>query len=157
MDFSTALENVIKHGKIAFRDNWNGKGQFICLNKGRHWFNEDQYFPQEGGRKTIVEAKVVAIEGIDANLFERGSFGTTTVLPNLYLMNTNGSMVPWAPSQSDMLAQDWSADFQPAVSQAGTQDCAKVSEKNYNQKTPDVYSGNAKRWPEDNMNKQQRD
>lgn len=87
-DFSIALVNVKNGAKIA-RSGWNGAGQFVVLQKG---------YPDG--------------IAINANTSEATGIPQGTVCsfrPYLMLRTADGSFVPWAPSVSDVLAEDWSA------------------------------------------------
>jgi hypothetical protein len=92
--FGQAIE-ALKKGNAVSRQGWNGKGMCIFLNKGSHTIPQDQDLPNE-------------IEGIRANLFEKGPHGTVTRLPNLNMKAATGSTVTgWLASQTDILAEDW--------------------------------------------------
>ncbi|GAA0739274.1 DUF2829 domain-containing protein [Dactylosporangium roseum] len=85
-DFSIALVNV-KHGAKIARAGWNAGGQFVVLQPG---------YP----------------DGVPANANTATAFGVTEgetvrIRPYLALRTADGSIVPWAPTVSDVLADDW--------------------------------------------------
>lgn len=90
--FGDALERV-KQGRRMTRHGWNGPGQFIFVVSG-----SDPSNPDERGS---------LLSGVKAHLFAFGDRGTVRRLPHVALHNTRGESVPWAPSQTDMLAEDW--------------------------------------------------
>lgn len=90
--FGDALQRV-KDGRRMSRHGWNGPGQFIYVVTG-----SDQSHPDE---------RAGLLSGIRSSLFAFGDRGTVRRLPHVALSNTRGESVPWAPSQSDMLAEDW--------------------------------------------------
>lgn len=90
--FGDALERV-KQGRRMSRHGWNGPGQFIFVVYGSD--------PSNPGERAPL------LSGVKADLFAFGDRGTTRRLPHVALHNTRGESVPWAPSQSDMLAEDW--------------------------------------------------
>lgn len=90
--FSEALDRV-KQGRQMARLGWNGSGQFVFVVHG-----SDQSHPDE---------RAGLLSGIRASLFAFGDRGTSRRLPHVALHNTRGESVPWAPSQTDMLAEDW--------------------------------------------------
>lgn len=90
--FSEALDRVKNNQRMA-RMGWNGRGQFIFIAMG-----SDPSHPDE---------RAGLLSGIKARLFEYGDQGTVRRLPHVVLRNTRGESVPWAPSQTDMLAEDW--------------------------------------------------
>lgn len=86
VDFSTALLGI-KAGRRASREGWNAGGQFVVL--------------QQGYPDGIA---------INANTAEATGIPQGTVCrfrPYLMLHTADGSFVPWAPSVSDVLAEDW--------------------------------------------------
>lgn len=92
MNFSDALENI-KLGEAVTRHGWNAVGQWVVLQRG---------YPQG--------------IAINKNTAEATGFpeGTVKVFrPYLMLHTADGSFVPWAPTASDVLAEDW--DLAPEV------------------------------------------
>ena len=91
MDFATDFGFALKHlraGKKLQRAGWNGKGMFVVLQKG--------YPDGIPINKNTAEAT-----GIPE--------GTTCQFhPYLMLKTVDNSFVPWLPSQTDILASDWS-------------------------------------------------
>ena len=83
MSFSGALE-ALKEGKRVAREGWNGKNMFIFLVQGSTFQVSraplNQFYP-EG-----TEIKYHA---------------------HIDLRSANGEIVPWNPSQADMLSSDW--------------------------------------------------
>ena len=83
MNFSKALENL-KYGRRLARSGWNGKGMFIYLVQGSHFKANrpplDRYYP----------------DGTEI-----------TYQPHIDMKTADGSCVPWLPSQTDLLAEDW--------------------------------------------------
>lgn len=91
-NFGDALERI-KNGRRMARVGWNGSSQFVFIVGG-----SDQSHPDE---------RASLLSGIRSSLFSFGDRGTTRRLPHVALHNTRGESVPWAPSQTDMLAEDW--------------------------------------------------
>ncbi|MEH0417782.1 DUF2829 domain-containing protein [Streptomyces sp. B21-083] len=86
MDFSDALRALKEGGRLA-REGWNAGGQFVVHQKG---------YP----------------DGIpiNANTAEATGISQGTVCrfrPYLMLCAADSSFVPWAPTVSDVLAEDW--------------------------------------------------
>lgn len=86
--FSHALA-WIKDGLKATRAGWNGPGQWVALSPG---FQLEPSRVYSGPVRAAVEASDTL-----------GNFS-----PYLLLANSSGDYVPWAPSQGDLLADDWS-------------------------------------------------
>ena len=87
MDFSEALRRI-KAGRALAREGWNAEGQFVVYQKG---------YPDG--------------IAINANTAEATGIPEGTVCrfrPYLMLHTADGSFVPWAPTVSDVLAEDWS-------------------------------------------------
>ena len=83
-----AVEQLKLGGKV-FRYGWNGKGMFLYYAPG--------FAP--GGEFNI----------------HSGGFKTTVFRPYVAMKTTDGEVVPWVCSQSDLLANDWEVfDGQPA-------------------------------------------
>lgn len=93
LNFGQALE-ALKQGHRIARAGWNGKGMFVSLNKG--------------SSECLSPGRTETIEGVSETLFELGSTGTVTRLPNLNMRAASGSTVTgWLASQTDLLAEDW--------------------------------------------------
>ena len=89
MDFGQVL-NELKIGHKIARDGWNGPGQFVVLQAG---------YPDG--------------IAINRNTAEATGIPEGTVCrfrPYLMLRTADGSFVPWAPSVSDVLADDWQVE-----------------------------------------------
>jgi hypothetical protein len=83
MNFGKALD-MMKEGVKVARKGWNGKGQFV-------------YYVPEGRYAAITDAaKSIAAED-----------GKVTYRPYLALKTVQGDVATWAPSISDLLAEDW--------------------------------------------------
>jgi len=85
-DFSWALK-CLKRGEKLQRQGWNGKGLWIVLQEG---------YP----------------DGVAANKNSQKAYGVPEgtiikVRPYLVIRSIDGSFVPWLPSQTDILAEDW--------------------------------------------------
>jgi hypothetical protein len=88
VNFGHALEQMKAGARIA-RTNWNAGGQFVVLQRG---------YPDG--------------VAINANTAEATGFAQGTVWafrPYMLLLTADGSFVPWAPTVSDVLAEDWTA------------------------------------------------
>lgn len=86
MNFGDAL-NEIKAGHKLAREGWNAGDQFVVLQNG---------YPDG--------------IAINANTAEATGIPQGTVCrfrPYLMLRAADGSFVPWAPTVSDVLADDW--------------------------------------------------
>lgn len=87
LDFSEALA-ALKDGAKISREGWNAAGQYAVLQKG---------YPDG----IPISANTAEVTGIE--------LGTVCVFrPYLMLCTADGSFVPWAPTVSDVLAEDWS-------------------------------------------------
>jgi hypothetical protein len=69
----------LKEGMCAQRIGWNGAGQYVFLVKADEW------------------------------TFTNGKNDNMPLRSFLALRTTDGKVVPWQPSSSDTLAEDWSA------------------------------------------------
>lgn len=87
MDFGEALKTLRSGGKVA-RAGWNGAGQFVVYQPG---------YPDGIG----INANTARATGIPQGTVKR-------FRPYLMLHTAQGDFVPWAPSVSDVLADDWS-------------------------------------------------
>ncbi len=95
LTFGQAVE-ALKQGKRVARLGWNGKGMFIYLNRG----SVDRNSQQDQSH----------FDGVPENLLDTGDAGTTTRLPNINMRAASGNTVTgWLASQTDILAEDWSA------------------------------------------------
>jgi hypothetical protein len=83
--FGSALV-LLKAGKRISRTGWNGKGQFA------YYVPAASYPAQRNGKHTMV-----------------GEYPDDMVPYREYLAlrTVDGSVVPWTPSVSDVLAEDW--------------------------------------------------
>lgn len=93
MDFGQALA-AVKDGKKITRAGWNGHGMYVVYQPG---------YP----------------DGIPINTNTANATGIPqgTVCrfrPYLMLRSVDGSFVPWVPSVSDVLADDWGIDVTAA-------------------------------------------
>lgn len=84
MNFGEALESL-KAGQKVARDGWNGKGMFAYL---------------------VPAASYPVQTGAAASHFGEGSF--VPYRAYLALKTVDGDVATWAPSCSDVLAEDWS-------------------------------------------------
>jgi hypothetical protein len=92
MDFSQALTEL-KGGRAIERHGWNAASQFVVLQAG---YPDGIPINQNTAQATgIPEGTVCSFR------------------PYLMLRTADGSFVPWAPTVSDVLADDW-ATTQPA-------------------------------------------
>lgn len=92
---------ALKAGQRACREGWNGKGMFVFINSGSVDYSGIE-------SPNGIKAKVTHIEGVPANLFDRGDTDTHTRLPSINMRSATGSTVTgWLASQTDMLAEDW--------------------------------------------------
>lgn len=83
MDFGRALE-LIESGKKVARSGWNGAGQFLFL--------------VPGSKFKVNRAPLLGIypEGTEINYQS-----------HIDLKTAQNTVVPWVPSQGDILAKDW--------------------------------------------------
>lgn len=77
--FSVALDGLLS-GEKWRRAGWNGNGQFVRLFRA---YSDAQF-------------KVSEIEPTDG-----------TLMDHLVLKNTSNQLIPWVPSQGDLMAEDW--------------------------------------------------
>lgn len=82
MTFSDALDEVINFDYRAYRKGWNGKNQFIY------------YYVPEGHYKPCTDVARKYLTGDDGKAY-------------LAIKTSDGNVVPWTASQTDMLADDW--------------------------------------------------
>lgn len=83
MNYSEAL-HLVKYGKLAAREGWNGKGMFIFLVEGSEF---------------IVNRKPLL------GIFAEGT--KIRYHAHIDIMTAQGYVVPWVASHSDQLADDW--------------------------------------------------
>lgn len=81
--FSIALERL-KNGDKLSRTGWNGKGMFIFLVPGSQF---------DVNRPPLL------------GLFDLGT--RISYRPHIDIKNVDGTIAVWAPSQTDMMADDW--------------------------------------------------
>jgi hypothetical protein len=85
MNFENALP-FLRSGHRMRRRNWNGAGQFVYL------VGPGRYAP------TTAAGELIASETVDHKVPYRAY---------LALWSTSAAVVPWQPTQSDMLEGDW--------------------------------------------------
>lgn len=83
MNFSEALESI-KAGKKLTRAGWNGANAFIFLVPGSTF---------KVNRKPLL------------GIYEEGT--EIVYQSHIDMRTSNGSVVPWLASQSDLLSEDW--------------------------------------------------
>ncbi len=83
ISFSSALDHL-KGGRKIHRTGWNGKGMFLFL--------------VEGYTFTVDSPALLEIFPEDAEINYRPYIGMKT---------SQGDIVPWVASQSDLLTDDW--------------------------------------------------
>ena len=83
LNFGEALE-LLKKGKKVARKGWNGKGMFLFL--------------VPGSRFSVNRPPLLGIypEGTEIDYHA-----------HIDLKTTQGYVVPWVPTQSDVLSEDW--------------------------------------------------
>jgi len=92
MDFGDALKMLKAGGKCA-RDGWNAAGQYVVYQPG---------YPDGIG----INANTAKATGLPQGTVKR-------FRPYLMLHTAQSGFVPWAPTVSDVLAEDWSQVFSP--------------------------------------------
>ncbi len=91
--FDWAL-GVMKRGNPVKRTGWNGRGIAVWMEKGVKAFRKDEPIP-------------ALIDGIRREYFEWHD-GVLTRAPNFCIRSESGVNVRgWAPSQTDLMAEDW--------------------------------------------------
>lgn len=88
MNFSDALQRI-KDGDKLTRTTWNGPGQYVVYQPG---------YPDG----IAINANTARATGIPEGTVCR-------FRPYLMLCTADESFVPWAPTVSDVLAEDWGA------------------------------------------------
>ncbi|WP_433225823.1 DUF2829 domain-containing protein [Microtetraspora malaysiensis] len=86
MNFSDVLTAIKERQKLT-RDGWNWSGQFVVLQDG---------YPDG-----------IAINGNTARATGLGEGSVCRFRPYLMLRAADESFVPWVPTVSDVLAEDW--------------------------------------------------
>ena len=87
--FGTVLFHI-KRGLRAYRESWNGKGQFVYMQEG-----------------STIEKGMARNEVLSAYL---ETVGEAKIHPHLDMKNAQGEIIlGWAATQTDMLAEDWYA------------------------------------------------
>jgi hypothetical protein len=85
-DFGWALANL-RDGQRLAREGWNAAGQWVVLQRG---------YP-DGIKINQNTADATGIKAGTVKIFR----------PYLMLHTAQGDFVPWAPTVSDVLAEDW--------------------------------------------------
>ncbi len=83
MNFSQALE-AIKEGKRVCRTGWNGKNMFL--------------FMVPGSKFIVNREPLLSLMGEGTEVIYR---------PHIDMVDDVGTVTPWSPSQTDILANDW--------------------------------------------------
>lgn len=85
LDFEE-VSKALKNGQNACRNDWIGKGTHIFLigTKGRHYGAKNNFWG--------------IFHGINLQY---------DVLPFVAIKTADGEILPWKPSQADLLANDW--------------------------------------------------
>jgi hypothetical protein len=86
LNFGQALEEL-KIGKKISRLGWNGKGMFL------YYVPAEDYPPTTQIGKQLMNHK---------GLVEYGAY--------IAIKNAQGYVIPWLPSQTDLLSSDWIAE-----------------------------------------------
>jgi hypothetical protein len=89
VDFGAAL-NAVRAGKKIARAGWNGKDMYVVYQPG---------YPDGIG----INANTAAATGIPQGTVCR-------FRPYLMMFTAQGDFVPWVASQTDILAEDWTAE-----------------------------------------------
>ncbi len=89
MKFGDAL-SVMEGGRRVTRKGWNGVGMFIYL------VPANRYLP------TTHADRLLALSQSDGKVPYGAYFAMKSV---------DGTVVPWIPSQSDMVSDDWEVEF----------------------------------------------
>ena len=83
MNFGQAIE-ALKEGKRVARAGWNGKGMLLFLVPASNFI--------------VNREPLLSIMGEGAQI---------TYRPHIDMKDAEGKVVPWLPSQTDMLVEDW--------------------------------------------------
>lgn len=98
MTFGAAIQ-AAKEGMNIARSGWNGKNMMVWIKKGS--------IPN---RVPFDEATVETVGGVPKDLFEFSGPETTVRLPCFCMKTADGATLEgWLASQTDMLAEDWTA------------------------------------------------
>lgn len=104
LSFCDALRAIMA-GQRAQRAGWNGKGLCVFLKAGSA---HGPFFGFEPGAEVQAD-NPATIDGVSVSLFRLDAPQDTAIrLPHVCLSYPTGTSVAWAPSQTDMLASDWS-------------------------------------------------
>lgn len=85
--FGWAL-SLMKDGKKMTREGWNGRNMWVVY------------------QKAYPDGIAINANTAEATGYPEGSL--RRFLPYLMLCTADGNFVPWTPSQTDVLAEDWS-------------------------------------------------
>lgn len=89
MNFGLALDHLKAGGKVS-RGSWNGKGMWVAYSPGTCALPAEKFWA--GANREYAEA----------------NGGFANVQPCLTMKNAQGDIqMGWAPTQSDMLSDDW--------------------------------------------------
>lgn len=91
LNFGLAIE-ALKQGKRITRPSWNGKGMWLIMVGGDHY---------DVGCATLG--------------FKPGINECPTLAPWIGMLTAQGKFTPWAPAQSDVLADDWQILVEPTI------------------------------------------
>jgi hypothetical protein len=89
LTFGHALE-LAKLGHKIRRVDWNGAGQYLFISCPEGRAVAEEYIWSEAGREVARMHK-----------------GVAAVMPYMMIKTVSDAIVPWAPSQTDMLTDDW--------------------------------------------------
>jgi hypothetical protein len=87
MDFGAALTALKAGAKVTREGGWNAAGQFVVLQAG---------YPDG----IAINANIAKATGLEQGTVCR-------FRPYLMLCTADASFVPWQPTVSDVLAEDW--------------------------------------------------
>lgn len=107
MDFSDALRVIRRDGSKLTRLGWNASGQYVVYQPG---------YPDG----IAINADTAKATGIPQGTVQR-------FRPYLMLHTAQGDFVPWTPTVSDALADDWSLVMEPV--QSGFRTTTQVMEE----------------------------
>lgn len=98
MDFGSAI-TAMRNGARVARPGWNGKGMWLCYALGG--------VAMRVGYKEASDASMAAASVKEGRIMMETSGKLLKLEPFIILRTADGKDVPWAPSQTDMLAMDW--------------------------------------------------